>query len=534
MDHGPRTRVPVRGDQTMDDLNGAVAEMRPEPKRDRYGRYLIPHPDTGKETAWTRATTFAKTVSDTFGLTKWELRMVSLGLAKRPDLLAQVAGVLDPDDRDAKRLLDGIAAQAKEAAGSTTRSNLGTALHTMTEHIDAGRDFTEPEAHAADLDAYRAAVAGLHIDPAHIERIVTVPRYEVAGTLDRLVTLPDGRLVVADLKTGRSLAGVAEYAIQLALYANAATMWDPATGEHSPMPEVDKEQALIIWLPAGEARCELHTVDIAAGWEMAQTCETVRAWRKRRDLSRPHATMPAADPNHVEPPFPDHKPATADEWITGRIETLVASRAAKAMLAQHWPAGTPKRAPRTDEQVDAIVPVLERIETAVEAPYPYSDPRPRPAPDLPPAAQTPPHHWPRPDDGPTVDEGDREALKARAAQLDAGRAAMCSAWRAEGKRHGAPWGGVDEAGAWTRRCWSDNRAALWCVEHLWDDEDPEALTRAALTIVTGEDVQPAWPVGAAIGALTIDQADQLADIAAAFGRGDADTCARLGAQLTAA
>lgn len=518
----------------MDDLNGAVAEVRPEPERDRWGRYLIPHPDTGKETAWTRATTFAKTVSDTFGLTKWELRMVALGLAKRPDLLAQVAGVLDPDDRDAKKLLDGIAAQAKEAAGSTTRSNLGTALHTMTEHIDAGRDFTVPEAHAADLDAYRAAVAGLHIDPAHIERIVTVPRYEVAGTLDRLVTLPDGRLVVADLKTGRSLAGMAEYAIQLALYANAATMWDPTTGEHEPMPEVDKEQALIIWLPAGEARCELHTVDIAAGWEMAQTCEVVRAWRKRRDLSRPHDTTPADDPNVIDPPFPGHKPATTDEWITGRIQTLVASRAAKAMLAQHWPAGTPKRAPWTDEQIDAIVPVLERIETAVEAPYPYSDPRPRPEPDLPPAAQTPPHHWPRPDDGPAVDEGDREALKARAAQLDAGRAAMCSAWRAEGKRHGAPWGGVDEAGAWTRRCWSDNRAALWCVEHLWDDEDPEALTRAALAIVTGEDVQPAWPVGAVIGALTIDQADQLADIAAAFGAGDADTCARLGAQLTAA
>src|SRR5574338_583746 len=144
MDHGPRTRVPVRGDQTMDDLNGAVAEMRPEPKRDRYGRYLIPHPDTGKETAWTRATTFAKTVSDTFGLTKWELRMVSLGLAKRPDLLAQVAGVLDPADRD----------------------------------------------------PYSAATAGLHNGPACIERIVTVQTYSPAGTRARLATL-DNRLMVA-------------------------------------------------------------------------------------------------------------------------------------------------------------------------------------------------------------------------------------------------------------------------------------------------------------------------------------------------
>src|SRR5574338_1435 len=549
----------------MDDLNGAVAEVRPEPKRDRYGRYLIPHPDTGKETAWTRATTFAKTVSDTFGLTKWELRMVSLGLAKRPDLLAQVAGVLDPDDRDAKRLLDGIAAQAKEAAGSTTRSNLGTALHTMTEHIDAGRDFTVPEAHAADLDAYRSTTAALHIDPAHIERIVTVPAYNVAGTLDRLATV-DGRLVVADLKTGRTLAGVAEYAIQLALYANAATMWDPTTGEHEPMPEVDKEQALIIWLPAGEARCELHTVDIAAGWEMAQTCETVRTWRKRRDLSRIYTgaheewvedpdsgngaivrvtttngqvteVASTPEPNHVEPPFPDHKPATADEWITGRIETLVASRAAKAMLAQHWPAGTPKRAPWTDEQVDAIVPVLERIETAVEAPFPYDDPRPRPATHEDAAPPSNPRTWDRPDDGGPVDEASREALKALAAKLPVDRAQLCSPWRADAKRYGTPWGGVTEGGAWSARCFADNRAAVACVTNLWDDDDPDVLTRAALTRVITKPRQPLQadgPTGALIGSLSVEEADELAWIAEAFGRGDAVICADLGQRITAA
>lgn len=507
----------------------AAASIRPEPERDRYGRYLIPDPTTGEKRAWTRATTFAKTVSDTFGLTKWELRMVALGLAKRSDLLAQVAGVIDPDDGDAKKLLDSIAAQAKEAAGSSTRANLGTALHTMTEHIDAGRDFAIPDAHRADLDAYRAATSALTVDPAHIERIVTLDRYGIAGTFDRLVTLPDGRLVVADLKTGRSLAGMAEYAIQLALYANADTIWNQITGEHEPMPPVDRSQALIIWLPAGEARCELHTVDIAAGWAMAEVCETVRAWRKRRDLSGPYTGVLVpnqAPPATIDPPA-QPVPADRSEWITQRIDTLVLSRAAKAMLADSWPAGMPKRGPWTDDQVDAIDAVLAPIEAAVEAPFPHRDPAVVAAEEAARAAEEAalpvPLERPTPDDGTTVPDEDRDALKRKAAELEPTRAQRCAAWRAEGKRHGHPWGGAVD-GAWTQRCWSDNRAALLCAIHLYDPDDDEigeSYVRAALSLVIGTDVQPTWATGAVIGTLTIDEAERLSDIAARAG--DADT-----------
>lgn len=507
-------------------LDIPTPDARPEPERDRWGRYVIPDPDSGAKVAWTRATTFAKTCSDTFGLTKWELRMTALGLAKRPDLLAQVAGVVDPDDPDAKKLLNTVATQAKEAAGSSVRANLGTALHTMTEHIDAGRDFTIPDAHAADLAAYQQATAGLTIDPAHIERIVTVPRYQVAGTFDRLVTLPDGRLVVADLKTGRSLAGTAEYAIQLALYANAATLWDAATGQHTAMPEVDKAQALIIWLPAGEARCELHLLDIAAGWDMAQTCETVRIWRKRRDLST--RWNPAAKPATIEPPA-QPVPADRSEWITQRIDTLVLSKAAKAMLADTWPAGLAKRGPWSDDQIATIAAVLEPIETAVDAPFPHQDPAARQAREAEveatiAAARVVDLDRMTPDDGPVVPEGDRDALKNKAAELDKARAQRCAAWRKEGERHGHPWGGVIDGG-WTQRCWSDNRAALLCATHLYDPdgEDGETYVRAALAVVIGSDVQPTWATGAVIGSLTIDEAERLADIAQAAAAGDAET-----------
>ena len=55
---------------------------RPEPGRDRYGRYLIegvPH---------TRTTTITKTLTDAQALTNWKLRMVAKGLAQRDDLLS--------------------------------------------------------------------------------------------------------------------------------------------------------------------------------------------------------------------------------------------------------------------------------------------------------------------------------------------------------------------------------------------------------------------------------------------------------------
>ncbi len=521
-----------------------MVDARPEPERDRWGRYVIPDPETGKKRAWTRATTWAKSCSDTFGLTKWELRMVAVGLARRPDLLTQAATVTDPDNPDAKKLLNSITDDAKEAAGASVRRNLGTALHSFTEQIDAGHEPTIPDAHRADLDAYRARLteAGITIHPEWIERICLVPGLGVAGTFDRLVTL-DGKLMVADLKTGRDVVsyGMGEIAIQLAIYANAATVWDQVTGEHSPMPDVNRERALVIHLPVGEARCELHLVDIAAGWDMAQVCGTVRDWRKRRDLSTPWSTFAAKATVRatVEPPDVP-APTTRDEWIAGRITTLVASRAAKAMLAQHWPDGCPKKAPWTDEQIYAIVPVLERVETAVEAPFPHRDPT------MPTAAQVvlaqrakadeapvPPRVRPTPDDGGTVSDEDRDALKAAAAKLDADQANRCAAWRAEAKRGGAPWGGAVD-GAWTQRCWSDNRAAIMCATHLHDADDPDALTRAALSLVLDETLQSAWSTGAVLGTLTIDQADQLAEIAQAFGASDPDTCARLGERIVAA
>ena len=513
-------------------------EVRAEPERDRWGRYLLPHPETGKKQGWTRATTWAKTCSDTFGLTKWELRMAAVGLAARPDLLAQVSTVTDPDAADAKKLLNTITEDAKEAAGASSRRNLGTALHTMTEHLDAGRDFNIPDAHRADLDAYQAATGHLGMDVDLIERIIVVPEFEVAGTFDRIVEL-DGTLYVADLKTGRDVSyAMGEISIQLALYAHGSGLWNPASGTYDPMPNVDQTKALVFHLPVGEAQCTIHEVDIEAGWEMAQVCGTVRAWRKRRDLSRTltakqAVAVPAAtdtEPEHVDP-TPERVINDRTAWLIDRIKTIKNNHPERVeSLRLNWPNDIARQPPWTDEQIDAISTVLHHHEDA------WPDPDPRPATEEEKTVEPQVIH-PRlrdiddPDGDQPTEQGDIDALKNSVNNLDDNRKLLASAWAADGKRAGRPFATLKNM---NRRCWSIMRAVLRCAQHLHDDDNPDTLTRAALEIVLGEDLQPDWNTGAVLGSLTTTQADELADIAHRFGQNDKEVATDLVARIPAA
>lgn len=518
-----------------DFLATETAPARPEPDRDRFGRYLMPHPKTGKKQPWTRATTWAKTCADTFGLTKWQLRMAAVGLARRPDLLAQVAAVADPDNRDGKRTLDRLADEAMEFAGRSVRANLGSSLHSFTEQVDLGVDVTAPPQFAADLDAYRAATAGLTIDPSHVERIVCIPDLGVAGTFDRLATI-DGRLYVADLKTGRDLSySWGEIAIQLALYAHAATIWDQVSCEHLPMPAVDQHWAVVIHLPAGEGRATLHKVDISEGWKMAQTCGVVREWRKRRDLAVPLDLGAALDGLPANPEFDVDEPAAIDEdrssWLRGRIQVLAGIDGAKRWVAQHWPGGVSGHAPWTAGECDRIAEVLSGAEQRFQAPFPDDPPaqaepaeavaEPLLPPPLPKAARS---------DGAPVDEADIDALKALVASLDAEQRAAAKQWAHEARKAHR---GFDTFADLRTRTLAVAVACMRCAADLYDPAEPDTLTRAALATVLDTPVHDTWTTGALLGTLTKTRAEKLAAIAEAFAAGDPETTRLLGAQIAA-
>jgi hypothetical protein len=94
-----------------------------EAPKDRWGRYLI-KTRTGKETSFPRVTTIAKCLDDEGALTAWKGRMTATGLVHRNDLLVAASASLED-----KGALDRIVQQAIEAAGASSKANIGTALH---------------------------------------------------------------------------------------------------------------------------------------------------------------------------------------------------------------------------------------------------------------------------------------------------------------------------------------------------------------------------------------------------------------------
>lgn len=271
-------------------ISEAAPPRRPEPERDRYGRYLLPNPETGEVQAWTRATTFAETVADQHGLTLWKCRKTGLGVALRPDLQAAFASVPDPESKDGKKKLNKYVEQAMEFAGSTTRATIGTALHAWLEEIDGGREVTVPEQWKRDVAAYYVALekAGITLSRNYIERICLVPELGVAGTMDRLGRFVAGDPFVFDIKSGTDLAfSLGGISIQLALYAHSTHCWDPQDGQLHPMPKVQQDTAVVMHLPAGEGKATPLYIDIKSGWEQVQHCSAVRAWRARRNFAYP-------------------------------------------------------------------------------------------------------------------------------------------------------------------------------------------------------------------------------------------------------
>lgn len=268
-------------------------------QRDRYGRYMLPslRDPNGKPVPWTRATTFCKSVADTFGLMQWSNRMVAKGVATRPDLYA-LASATDVND---KRTMDKLCEDAKNAAGATAAASLGTALHSFTEAVDRGEDPEVPLQWKDDIAAYKSLKEeyALDIPSWAIERIITVEKYGIAGTFDRIIratkrisfansdlVIEPGDWVIGDVKTGKDLKyGFNEIAIQLALYAHADAIWNGAEGVYEEMPDVRKDVALVVHLPAGKKRADLYGVDIETGWQGAELCARVREWRKLRGVA---------------------------------------------------------------------------------------------------------------------------------------------------------------------------------------------------------------------------------------------------------
>jgi hypothetical protein len=510
---------------TLDQID---TPARWQPQRDRWGRPLIVPPGGGRPVGYTRTTTVAKTLDDEGALTKWAQRMTAAGLVRRPDLLALIASKLTPGGdipEGAKNDVNDLCDQAKEAAAASAAANMGTALHAMTELADAGAPLANiPPALAPDLAAYRLATGAL--EHLAIENFVVLDDWKVAGTFDRLVRMPDGRTLIADLKTGQDLSySWRSISVQLAIYAHGVLYDD---GRRTPLPaDVDLSTALVIHLPVGKATCTLHELDIAAGWEAFEHSMLAREWRQRRDLARPiQLSSPPATlaPESDAPPAPVVSTAPVHDraeggapgaaTLTARAARLRDVDGASAWLAARWPDGVPGVSKITDPaHVEAVTRLIGQAEAQFAVPFaPDLDAtRETPSNTMPVGGDKPPAAvWQRPDDGGPADPAAIEVLRRNAGNLPKDLQALMSAWGAQALRAGRD---IVTGDGHTVRSFEVLRAivnAAMVLADKWGHDDE--LLRLHLAAALGDEAvtQPSIEVGAAFASLSIDEARALA------------------------
>lgn len=406
--------APVTDSATQFLAGASGAHGEDEGRYDRYGRYMLLHPVTGEPVNWTRATTFAKSISDTYALSMWSQRMVLKGATRRPDLIVTAAM---KDVAADKEWMDNATAELKNMAGDKVAANLGTAYHSFTELCDRAADpYAElvrvvPVEAQPDIRAYLDLLSevGLRPVPTLIEFTTGVLQYEVMGTSDRcyqvtkhlelhipgkVIHLSPGEFVIGDVKTGKDLDyDWGEIAIQLATYANGINTcgrWDWGTRTWDPTPlaqyaepgtKVRLDVGIVPHIPVDKSKGKtpaLYAVDLDSGWSAAVLCERVRSWRKYKKLAGPvrvlgpgarvlqqeaaqqPAAVPAAAPAASAPaqPAATREPTLMDlaDAVTTRAEASQVFQRAKAAAVEEKI--TPAELEKIVEHMQARLKVL--------------------------------------------------------------------------------------------------------------------------------------------------------------------------------
>jgi len=294
---------------------------------------------------YTRVTTYADAITESYNLTAWKLRRLLKGAANRRDYVLRAAS-LSLEDRDRDEF-DQLVELVLEAAGESA-SLLGTTLHSLTEALDRGEDLgTPPDEVLPDLAAYTALTQGL-IAYVHREARVVCDQLETAGT-------PDGHAHIAepcpagcgpevvhiiDTKTG-SIRYPGKMSTQLAIYSRS-DLYDPATGERTPI-EVCQRWGAILHLPVETGEAAPFWLDLDHGWRGAELCGPVRTWHK-------------AKADEILRPFESVQPVRVVDGEVTRFEARLAS----------WNPKSPTERPADPSDItDALKVSSERVEPDV-------------------------------------------------------------------------------------------------------------------------------------------------------------------------
>ncbi len=366
---------------------------RPGTDPDEESYYHVKNPD-GKVVRHTRASNYTGLLDDGYALSRYDDRQLAHGLAKRRDLVALAAAHHPTDDKNVYHQT--IIPQARAAAETDAKANIGTALHRNTEEVDRGTPLValDPE-WRTHLQAYARKMAAIPFEVVerHIEQVVILDGHKIAGTTDRvlaatrdtIVTFPNGRrveigageLVIGDIKTGHwgLEYNQIKWPMQCAIYAHHTATWHPDTdrpdepehGQRGPVIGTRADVALVIHLKAGdpEAACDLHWLDLEAGYDMFLTAVEIRGHRAA--AKKAHCAYIEESPTAVE--------IQMAAWARDRLQLISGNPQAKADLLRRWPLRNPDDSlirygdQPTPEQTAALLAVLTVVEAEHQIPF---------------------------------------------------------------------------------------------------------------------------------------------------------------------
>lgn len=283
---------------------------RPRPKFNHHGHYLMPDPVSGLPTGFVRATTVAKTLDDTYNLSRWTTRTQCASVLKLSDyaaggneiainMLAELRAAIDAGNGpDVNNLIDRIDA----FNGGKNSAEFGDAVHEWCAAVDTGmvllRDV--PEMFRPWVDAYRSILArhGLIAVAQYVERLVLNDNgtERVVGTLDRIfMCVATGELYLGDLKTSKAdnvKWSWMTWPVQLAGYARARLMYG-LDEQWQPMPQINGDMGLLVHLPSdAPQQAHLLPMRLSCGDTYLATSIDARAHRKNAKYDVPGLTTP--------------------------------------------------------------------------------------------------------------------------------------------------------------------------------------------------------------------------------------------------
>jgi hypothetical protein len=310
-----------------------------------------------------RVSTIIKPLDDPYNLHRNDLRRAVWGAVQGDDLVALARSVPVDDRSTLERVVD----SAHERSRSSAAANLGTAKHAELAAIDEGRR----SATDADELAYVEAIAAAGLEPLYVEQVVLNEEAPepYAGTADRFYgEKATGRVLVGDIKTGQDPKWFhRSTTAQVAAYVRGTALWDPGGRARIAMPEgLDLTTGLLVHCPVGQARCELYSLDLVAGWRAFRLALEVRQWRRHKG------------PVPYEVVVPLDVRAERRAWLVRRVLWLVADYPDVASaVAQSWPldvATFRQSDAHSLDELDAITAVLDRCEAQARVPFGELDP----------------------------------------------------------------------------------------------------------------------------------------------------------------